>query len=130
MPEVIRSVFIFMGVKILKAKDVVFWWAVNDSAKVTAVMVVDFLSKDNEKLERGEISGFDSNCGKCNDGWMEKGGYNTEELFGSMLMCYGFADYKAIHQALTEFAKVKECGWARKMLLAINDNNIIRPDKG
>lgn len=52
--------------------------------------------------------------GNSVSGWMEPGGLNPEKVFGGMLV-YGFSSQQAFAEAISEFAAIEECDWAREL---------------
>src|SRR5262245_26526531 len=105
------------------AKDVTFVWGEDEKMKITEVRVVRHVGKTDFDV-RGEAAIFDTAAfpnafGRTDLGWMEGDPRMTPEgVFAGMLFD-GFASGKYAVRALQEFAKVRECDWARRFLAAM-----------
>ena len=57
-----------------------------------------------------------STTGCCYTDWMTTHALTPEFVFSELLVFYGFADSSVADKAISEFAKIETCGWARAMV--------------
>jgi hypothetical protein len=117
------------GNGLMAAEDVVFYWdkieinGVFRSCNVRAVFhpIIE-IGEDilRHQAWREFCSGWFSSFGNDSRGWFVTSGRTPEHLYGSLL-AEQFVDDEERFLALAEFARVQECGWARKMLVGVLD---------
>lgn len=105
------------------ARDVTFVWNEDDNMRITEVRVVRHVGDTDHDARGGhailDSDAFPNSFGRVVLGWMEGDPRMTPEgVFAGMLVD-GCASTKYLLQTLREFAKVRECGWARSFLAAM-----------
>lgn len=106
------------------AKDVQILW--NDDARGKVIDVtVAFVPADVSGSVVSSFTAwqrqFDCTNGNCLANWMEHPRSNPASLFGEWLLLDGFIDDGEMIRAVRELAKIRECQWAREMLLALGE---------
>jgi hypothetical protein len=98
---------------LIPASRVLICWAHNAQHGTTDVLVTWF-PNDAEYL--GEY--WDGTSGACYSDWLKPGDrtMTPESVFAEIAAFYGFANKEVAEKAIMMFARIRECGWARKML--------------
>lgn len=103
------------------AKHVEICWKADERGKVSEVRVV-FVPREH-LMDDAPYARVNARIGPClqcfgnsmSEAWLTPGGMTPEWVFGSILRL-GLADKAALQSAVSEFAKIEECAWAREML--------------
>lgn len=112
---------------LIEAKHVTVYWDFGPENKTVRNICVVYCPREVMTTRDFDIwrgwDTFDCVMGNCCSGWPEgwdssgKPDYENcpTGLFGHLL-AYGFTDKDETTRALKEFARIKECSWAREML--------------
>jgi len=103
----------------IPASNALIGWNTNKAFRVVDVFVLPDGRGKDWKLTGipADWDGADFTHGACFAAWMKGTRDMTPEfVFSEILVFHGFADSQVAEKAIAEFAKIKECAWARAMV--------------
>ncbi|HWL67117.1 MAG TPA: hypothetical protein VNS22_01905, partial [Geminicoccus sp.] len=104
---------------LIPASQALIGWNTNQAGRVVDVFVILDGRGEDWNLT-GVPPDWDSaeyTAGACFTEWLKGSRDMTPEfVFSEILVFHGFADSQVAEKAIAEFAKIKECAWARAMV--------------
>ncbi len=84
-------------------------------SRVTDLVVVEITARNKDTDWWAYSERYDCSDGNCWSGWATADGHGPEVVFRGLLVT-GFKSPDHLIDAIREFAKIRQCRWAREML--------------
>jgi transcriptional regulator with XRE-family HTH domain len=107
----------------VNAEDAGIGWNLDDTAEdASDLRVIDFKKYRDRNATREDVIAWrraGSTMGACLSEWMENPRHTPEGLFAGLLYNGDIPTKEKLIPVLREFAKIRECDWARMMLAGL-----------